>query len=562
MERGFATIGLVGVWGFVSARPRRKDGAAYGPRRLLPELERIEWGGRHVFFVFDSDVIDKPEVQAAEAELARLLSGRGAIVGIARLPQLGEGKTGLDDFLVYHGKSGAAELRRLFDSARPPVIAKRRAKDAEPMALADEFAGECLAHADGWRARHWRDQFHLWDGRRYETVANGDFVKRILSWLDGRLSGARPRLARDVAECIAARLLVPANVEQPVWLRRDRDGPQEPADWIALENGILDVRAAVAGSSAPLRPHTPLWFSPNVLPYPHNPRADCPLWFTFLDEALDGDEELINLLGEWFGVCLTADTRYHAIMLLEGPRRSGKGTTLRMLSRLVGPFNCVSPRFSTLGELFGLASLVGKTVAICPDAHLGTGDRALNTLEIIKSISGEDALEIHRKHLPSIPSVRLLVRFTLAVNELPKFGDYASALLSRLLIVPYRNCFVGREDRDLDDKLAAEAPGVLNWALAGLYRLRKNKRFTAPAASGAVLSDFGRLTSPLAAFLSDCCTIAPGANVRLDDLWRSGATGARRTVTTLARRTGSRLGCVRSCRAWTRHAPGRAVGGY
>ena len=73
--------------------------------------------------------------------------------------------------------------------------------------------------------------------------------------------------------------------------------------------------------------------------------------------------------------------------------------------------------------MFGLWGLLGKTVAICPDAHLGRGDQAINVLEILKSISGEDTVEVHRKNLPSI-SARLGVRFTLALNELPKFGDY------------------------------------------------------------------------------------------------------------------------------------------
>src|SRR3972149_5235286 len=85
-------------------------------------------------------------------------------------------------------------------------------------------------------------------------------------------------------------------------------------------------------------------------------------------------------------------------------------------------------RPATMGETFGLMGLLGKRAAICPDAHLGRGDKALGTLELLKLLSGEDPIEVHRKHLPPLPSVRFRVRFTLAVNQLPKFGDNAGAL--------------------------------------------------------------------------------------------------------------------------------------
>ena len=189
-----------------------------------------------------------------------------------------------------------------------------------------------------------------------------------------------------------------------------------------------------------------------------------------------------------------------------------------MLRAVVGDDNTVAPRLSTLGELFGLQGLVGKTLAICPDAHLGHGVRALGVLEVLKSISGEDAIEVHRKHLPSI-TVRLGVRFALAVNELPKFGDASNALASRLLILPYRKSFQGREDRHLEERLSTEVKGVLNWAIAGLRRLRQNGRFIAPAISREILDDFERLTSPVKAFVEAECSVDPGAVVGKDRLW-------------------------------------------
>ena len=117
-------------------------------------------------------------------------------------------------------------------------------------------------------------------------------------------------------------------------------------------------------------------------------------------------------------------------------------------------------------------------------------------METLKLISGEDSIEVHRKHLPSI-TTRLRVRFVLAVNELPKFGDNSVALAKRAVIVPLRHSFLGREDRQLEGKIARELSGIFNWALEGLERLKRNGRFTQPAVSEELLEEFEQLISPL-----------------------------------------------------------------
>jgi hypothetical protein len=54
--------------------------------KFLQELEDIVWKGRRVIICFDSDISEKPAIQAAERWLAPELKKRGAIVCFARLP--------------------------------------------------------------------------------------------------------------------------------------------------------------------------------------------------------------------------------------------------------------------------------------------------------------------------------------------------------------------------------------------------------------------------------------------------------------------------------------------
>lgn len=74
-----------------------------GKSQPIADLDLIEWKGRQVFLVYDSDVIVKERVRHAEYELAKELSMRGAKVEAIRLPGGPNGKkVGLDDYLCTH----------------------------------------------------------------------------------------------------------------------------------------------------------------------------------------------------------------------------------------------------------------------------------------------------------------------------------------------------------------------------------------------------------------------------------------------------------------------------
>ena len=96
--------------------------------------------------------------------------------------------------------------------------------------------------------------------------------------------------------------------------------------------------------------------------------------------------------------------------------------------------------------------------------------------------------------------------------------------------------FYGREDKRLTDKLLAELPGILNWAIEGWQRLRERGTFVQPSSVEDGLRDMEDLSSPVGAFVRERCDVAAGLRTWVDDLysaWREwcGADG-RITVTT------------------------------
>jgi hypothetical protein len=97
--RGFATLGLGGVWSW------KADGEP------IPDLDLFVWRSRSVCIVFDSDAAGNAKVAAARAALAAELKARGAAVRVVDLPHAADGsKNGLDDYLIAQGAQALAGL--------------------------------------------------------------------------------------------------------------------------------------------------------------------------------------------------------------------------------------------------------------------------------------------------------------------------------------------------------------------------------------------------------------------------------------------------------------------
>jgi len=146
--------------------------------------------------------------------------------------------------------------------------------------------------------------------------------------------------------------------------------------------------------------------------------------------------------------------------------------------------------------------LVGKSVACVPDAHLGRGSDSTRVLEVLKSISGEDAIDVNRKHRDQ-QTMRISARFLIACNTLLDLPDPSGALSGRLILFPFTHSFLGKEDHHLEARLLKELPGILCWALAGLRAFRNSGRLVQPQSGDQIRADFARASAPIRGFIDD-----------------------------------------------------------
>ena len=123
---GIPTIGLGGVWAWSCGH------------KPLADFDLFRWKGRIVVLCFDSDVVQKHEVQQALKNLGAVLAQLGASVLIKVFDDVPEGeKVGMDDFIAKHGAKAFGALAEIpiddpqfADWGTHPVVKELNAKHA------------------------------------------------------------------------------------------------------------------------------------------------------------------------------------------------------------------------------------------------------------------------------------------------------------------------------------------------------------------------------------------------------------------------------------------------
>jgi putative DNA primase/helicase len=320
---------------------------------------------------------------------------------------------------------------------------------------------------------------------------------------------------QSVGETIAALKAVAhlnPTLEMPCWLDGRPSPP--PGELISFPNGLLDLRTRMLG------PPDPAFFTLAALGFDYLPEAPQPSeWIKFLSEIFGGEQAQIEALQEAFGYLITGDTSQEKAFLLLGPPRSGKGTILGMLRRLLPTASVAGPSLLSLATNFGLAPLIGKQLAIIDDLRVGSPKDQDVLIENVLKITGRGWFTLDRKYKGAW-SGPLPIKLVLVSNVMPQLGDDSAAIASRFLILITRVSFLGREDpRLLEDKLRPERDGILHWALDGLLRLRKRGHFVEPEASLEARLRLANLGSPTLAFVAEQCEYGADYHVSKSDIY-------------------------------------------
>ena len=284
-----------------------------------------------------------------------------------------------------------------------------------------------------------------------------------------------------------------------------------PMDAINLKNGLYDP------NTQKLHPHDPQILSTIQLAVAYQSQAQAPIFTAFLNDCLDPVTQV--LVQELFGYLLIPETRAQKAFVLVGEGGAGKSTLLQVMQELLGRENVSNISWQSLGDTFITAELDGRLANIFADLP----SKHIEDSNLFKSITGEDWLTAQRKNKNPF-TFKTTARLVFSCNSIPKnLGDRSEAFYRRLIIVPFAPPKpLSQRDLHLKDKLRDEAPGILNWALAGLLRLRHNGyRFSESPASLAALASYRVAGSSVLSFVEDCCVVAGQRQVSATVLYRA-----------------------------------------
>lgn len=263
---------------------------------------------------------------------------------------------------------------------------------------------------------------------------------------------------------------------------------------IAFLNGVLDTR------TMEFLEHSPERFIRGHLPYDYSPDARAPFFEKWIDGLMLHDKDLVAALQEFLGYIVEGGPyTHHKMLWLSGVGRNGKSTFIDVMKALIGKQNYISASLAHLmNDKFMSAMLDGKL--LCASEEVNPGD--FRDSGLVKTLTGDGEITAQRKFKPAFDMTNR-AKLVWSLNELPQLSDLTPGMLSRIIIIPFNRFFSDAEqDKGIKAKLFGELPGIFNWALAGMKRLKENGAFTVAQASRQALDKVEHDSSSVAQWAS------------------------------------------------------------
>lgn len=310
-------------------------------------------------------------------------------------------------------------------------------------------------HKDELRFCHTVGKWFHWDGTRWKKEGT-------------KLAFALAReICRDVNQT-GAKVLAKASTSGAVekFAQADRSFAVTSDIWdqdpwlLGTPDGTIDLHSGV------LRQPKQSDFITKQTSVGPAPYSECPVWFQFLDEATQGDEDLKHFLQQISGYCLTGDIREHALIFIHGDGGNGKGVFLNTINNILGEYATTAAMDTFTASRSDrhptdMAWLQGARLVSASETEKG---RAWAETRV-KQLTGGDPITarfMRQDFFTFQPQFKLLI----IGNHKPILKNVDAAARRRFNIIPFVHKPI-RPDRCLEAKLRAEYPAILRWMVDG-----------------------------------------------------------------------------------------------
>ncbi len=374
-----------------------------------------------------------------------------------------------------------------------------------------------LLQADGIteeiRYDHARGQWHYWNKWRWQKDATAKVYNIVYrhtkALLGATQSESKAKALISLYDQSKKESVLKTLASRPDIAMVGDEWDTQP--WlVGCRNGTLDLRDL----SFHTEPH-PEWLVTRSVKADWNPDARCPLFEKFLREIMSGDEELVMYLLHVLGYSLFGWQREQKFWMFVGQGQNGKGTLAKVMAYVLGEYSD-----SPSAELY-MKTRMGASSASAPRAELVKlqGIRfawmsepqggAFND-ELVKAHTGDDPIQARPLYSNDFITFRPTHTIVFLTNDPPRTEDVGLSMRRRARLIRFLEDFTGdREDKTLEEKLRAEADGILqllaacaqSWALGNMVEPQKVSNWS---------SDYIEENDPIARFVQERCVVDYG----------------------------------------------------
>lgn len=271
--------------------------------------------------------------------------------------------------------------------------------------------------------------------------------------------------------------------------------------WVLnVKNGTLDLRTGV------LREPRREEYITKQSQINYDPSADCPTFLKFIDTTMNHNIEVIQFVQKVVGYCLTGDTSLEYLFMCYGTGQNGKSKFIAdSIAYVLGEY-AAKTSVATVMEMQNggipndVARLRGIRFAYASEPKKG----AKLDEGKIKDLTGREpvlARFLNQEFFEYVPEFKLFI----STNHKPDIKGADEGIWRRLKLIPFL-AQISNEERDerLDDKLHAEASGILNWALEGCLRWQ-NEGIEVPSIVENATNDYRDELDALSDFITLWC---------------------------------------------------------
>jgi putative DNA primase/helicase len=285
-------------------------------------------------------------------------------------------------------------------------------------------------------------------------------------------------------------------------------------DLFNVANGTLHL------PSGELRPHDRTDLLTLITNVPWLPHSEAPTFRAFLKRVTRSRAELASYLQRATGYTLTGRPREHVVQMMYGDGANGKTTYIETMRALFGEYGQQTPASTFLERRDGIPSDVARLdgARFVSAVEMPDGRRLNETL--VKRLTGGDTITaryLHREWFEFQP------RFVpwIATNHKPTVRGTDEAIWRRIRLIPFDVEIPAAErDSELLDKLRAELPGILLWALEG-HDAYLRRGLDAPSEVLAAIDEYRKEQDLVGRFIEECCTRGDDLRAKPAALYRA-----------------------------------------